>query len=52
MSGLSGSSGDFHSGSDFGTMSAAGAGLMTFDAAFLSHLYRWKTVVTAALLAV
>ncbi len=48
----SGISGGFHSGSDFGTVSAAGAGLMTLDAAFLSHLCRWNTVVTAALLAV
>jgi hypothetical protein len=48
----SGISGGFHSGSDFGTVSVAGAGLMTLDAAFLSHLYRWNTVVTAALLAV
>ncbi len=31
-----GISGSFHSGSDFGTVSAAGAGSMTLDAAFLS----------------
>lgn len=47
-----GISGGFHSGSDFGTVSAAGAGSMTLDAAFLSHLCRWNTVVTAALSAV
>ncbi len=52
MSVSSGISGGFHSGSDFDTVSAAGAGSMTLDAAFLSHLYRWNTVVTAALLAV
>ncbi len=52
MSVSSGISGGFHSGSDFGTVSAAGAGSMTFDAAFLSHLCRWNTVVMAALLAV
>ncbi len=33
-------------------MSAAGAGSMALDAAFLSHLCRWKTVAAAALLAV
>ncbi len=48
----SGISGGFHSGSDFDTVSAAGAGSMTLDAAFLSHLCRWNTVVTAALSAV
>ncbi len=48
----SGISGGFHSGSDFGTVSAAGAGSTTLDAAFLSHLCRWNTVVTAALSAV
>jgi hypothetical protein len=48
----SGISGGFHSGSDFGTVSAAGAGSMTLDAAFSSHLYRWNTVVMAALSAV
>ena len=52
MSVWSGISGGFHSGSDFGMVSAAGAGLMTLDAAFLSHLCRWNTVVTAALSAV
>ncbi len=45
-------SGGFHSGSDFGTVSAAGAGSMMLDAVFSSHLYRWNTVVTAALSAV
>jgi hypothetical protein len=48
----SGIRGSFHSGSDFGTVSAAGAGSMTLDAAFSSQLCRWNTVVTAALLAV
>jgi hypothetical protein len=48
----SGISGSFHSGSDFGTVSAAGAGSMMLDATFLSHLCRWNTVVMAALLAV
>jgi hypothetical protein len=48
----SGISGGFHSGSDFGTVSAAGADSMTLDAAFSSHLCRWNTVVTAALSAV
>jgi hypothetical protein len=52
MSVWSGISGSFHSGSDFGMVSAAGAGSMTLDAAFLSHLCRWNTVVTAALSAV
>ncbi len=47
-----GISGGFHSGSDFGTVSAAGAGSMMLDAAFSSHLCRWNTVVTAALSAV
>ncbi len=47
-----GISGGFHSGSDFGTVSAAGSGSMTLDSAFLSHLCRWNTVVTAALWAV
>ncbi len=47
-----GISGGFHSGSDFGMVSAAGAGSMMLDAAFLSHLCRWNTVVTAALSAV
>ncbi len=42
----------FHSGSDFGTVSAAGAGSMMLNAALSSHLCRWNTVVTAALLAV
>ncbi len=49
---LSGISGGFHSGSDFGMVSAAGAGSMTLDTAFLSHLCRWNTVVTAVFLAV
>ncbi len=52
MSVLSGISGGFHSGSDFGTVSAASAGSMTLDPAFLSHLCRWNTLVTAALSAV
>ncbi len=47
-----GISGGFHSGSDFGTVSAASAGLMSLNAAFSSHLCRWNTVVTAALSAV
>ncbi len=48
----SGISGGFHSGSDFGTVSAAGACLMMLDAVFSSHFCRWNTVVTAALSAV
>ncbi len=47
-----GISGGFYSGSDFGTVSVAGAGLMTLDAAFLPHLCRWNTVNTATLSAV
>jgi hypothetical protein len=42
----------FTAGLIFGTVSAAGAGLMMLDAAFLSHLCRWNTVVTATLSAV
>ncbi len=49
---LLGISDGFYSGSYFGTVSAAGAGWMTLDAVFLSHLCRWNTVVTAALSAV
>ncbi len=44
-----GISGGFHSGSDFGTVSAAGAGLMMLDAAFSSDLCRCNTVFTATL---